>query len=83
MNKIQQHLIIYVTRDVVSFISQEYNLPVDAAMEAFLESQVFEKLQDIESGLYTESASYVYEMYKTERDSSEDAAFGVLRVCGI
>jgi hypothetical protein len=59
---------------VVCFISQEYNLPVDAAMEAFLESQLFEKLQDTESGLYTESASYVYEMYKTERDRNRNAA---------
>ena len=70
MNNTQKHLIIYITRDVVCFISQEYNLAVDAAMAAFLESQVFEKLQDIESGLYTESASYVYDMYKTERNSN-------------
>jgi len=77
MNNTQKHLIIYVTRDVVRFISQEYNLPVDAAMEAFFESRVFEKLEDIESGLYTESASYVYEMYKSGRDGSQDAAIGV------
>jgi hypothetical protein len=43
-------------------------------MEAFLESQLFEKLQDTESGLYTESASYVYEMYKTEQDKNRIAA---------
>jgi Na+-transporting NADH:ubiquinone oxidoreductase subunit NqrC len=73
MNNTQKHLIIYITRDVVRFISQEYNLPVDAAMEDFFESRVFEKLQDIESGLYTESASYVYEEYKTERDSAPSA----------
>jgi hypothetical protein len=64
MNKTQKHLIEYIVRDVVCFISQEYNLPIDAAMEIFFNSQIFEKLQDIESGLYTESASYVYEMYK-------------------
>ncbi|MCL2688979.1 MAG: hypothetical protein FWE57_03925 [Chitinispirillia bacterium] len=67
MNKTQKHLIEYITRDVVCFISQDYNMPIDTAMEVFFESEVFEKLQDIESGLYTESASYVYEMYKTER----------------
>ena len=64
MNKTQKHLIEYVTRDVVCFISQEHNLPIDIAMEKFFNSQVFEKLQDVETGLYTESASYVYEMYK-------------------
>jgi hypothetical protein len=64
MNKTQKHLIEYITRDVVYFISQEDNLPVEVAMEKFFNSQVFEKLQDVESGLYTESASYVYEVYK-------------------
>ena len=64
MNNTQKHLIIYVARDVVGFISREYNLPLDAAMETFFESEVFDKLQDTENGLYTESASYVYEMYK-------------------
>jgi len=66
MNKTQRHLIEYVTRDVVCFISQEYNLPLETSMKNFFESQIFEKLQDTESGLYTESASYVYELYKTE-----------------
>jgi len=65
MNKTQRHLIEYITRDVICFISQEDNLPLDIAMERFFNSQLFEKLQDIESGLYAESASYVYEMYKT------------------
>ena len=65
MNKTQRHLIEYITRDVICFISQEDNLPLEIAMERFFNSQLFEKLQDIESGLYTESASYIYEMYKT------------------
>ncbi|MCL2283111.1 MAG: hypothetical protein FWC26_07320 [Fibromonadales bacterium] len=65
MNKTQKHLIEYVIRDVVCFISKEEGLPIDIAMEKFFNSQVFEKLQDLDSGLYTESASYVYELYKT------------------
>jgi hypothetical protein len=65
MNKTQKHLIEYITRDVIGFISQDYNLSVDKAMEVFFGSRIFEQLQDTESGLYTESASYVYEMYKT------------------
>ena len=68
MNKTQKHLIEFITRDVVCFISQDYHLPADSALENFLGSVVFDKLQDIETGLYTESASYVYEIYKTEYD---------------
>ena len=47
MNKTQKHLIQYITRDVICFISQEYKLPLDIAMEAFFDSDIFEKLQVI------------------------------------
>ena len=70
MNKTQKYLLKYIIRDTVGFISSEYNLPFDSAMEAFFHSNVFEKLQDIESGLYTESASFVYEMYKAEQNTA-------------
>jgi len=56
----------YVIRDVVGIISSEKNMPMDEAMDVFFNSNVFDKLQDIKSGLYTESASYVYEMYRFE-----------------
>jgi len=74
MNKTQKHLIIYITRDVIGFISQDNNMPIDTAMEAFFGSQTFELLQDTENGLYTESASYVYEMYKSAKEE-------VLKIC--
>jgi hypothetical protein len=41
-------------------------LPFETAMETFINSEIFEKLQDIESGLYIESASYIFEIYKSE-----------------
>jgi len=68
MTKTQKYLIEYICRDVIGFISTDNNLPIDIAMEHFFESKVFEILQDIESGLYTESASYVYEFYKTKQE---------------
>jgi len=33
-------------------------------MEQFYNSEIFDKLQDSETGLYTESASYVYELFR-------------------
>jgi len=66
MNKTQRYLMEYVIRDVVGIISSEKNMPMDEAMDVFFNSNVFDKLQDIKSGLYTESASYVYEMYRFE-----------------
>jgi len=68
MNKTQKYLIQYISRDIIGFISNDKNVSIDTAMDYFFDSRIFEILQDIESGLYTESASFVYELYKEEQD---------------
>ena len=35
-------------------------------MNFFYESEVFDKLQDVETGLYRESSAYIYDLYKDE-----------------
>ena len=40
-------------------ITEEQGLEYDEAMNKFYNSEVFEKLQDKETGLYCESSSYV------------------------
>ena len=47
-------------------ITEEQGLEYDEAMNKFYNSQVFEKLQDIETGLYMESSEYVYDLFKDE-----------------
>jgi len=39
---------------------------MEAAMEEFYMSKIFEKLNDIETGLYLEGSAYIYEMLKCE-----------------
>jgi len=70
MNITQKYLIKYISRDIIGFISNENDISVDNAMEIFFNSKLFEILQDIESGLYAESSSYVYELYKEEKNNS-------------
>jgi hypothetical protein len=36
-------------------------------MKIFYHSQVFDRLRDVDTGLYRESGAYVYELYKTEK----------------
>ena len=55
-----------VTSSVVSCIIGEEGLPADEAMKAFYNSEVFDRLRDIETGLYRESGGYVYDLYKIE-----------------
>jgi len=69
MNITQKYLIKYISRDIIGFISNDKNISIDNAMEYFFNSKIFEILQDIESGLYTESSSFVYELYKEEKDN--------------
>lgn len=65
MNK-QKQLIEYIVQDVIAFIIEDKSVELEDAMNQFYNSTVFEKLQDIETGLYLESSAYIYDMFKIE-----------------
>ena len=65
MNERKQ-LIEYSIQSIVEMIAKDQHLEYDDAMNCFYESQVFDKLQDQETGLYLESPAYVYDLYKDE-----------------
>lgn len=65
MSKAEQ-LIEYAIGDVVDMIATEQLIEYDEAMNKFYNSKVFDKLQDIETGLYLESPAYIYDLYKDE-----------------
>ena len=56
----------YVTTIVVNCIIEDTGLSEDEAMKAFYNSEVFDRLCDVETGLYRESGGYVYDLYKIE-----------------
>jgi hypothetical protein len=62
----RDHLIGLVTAAIIHYLMQDTGICADKAMEQFYNSEVFEKLQDIETGLYRESPAYVYDLYKIE-----------------
>ena len=62
----QKKLIEFVTADVVSFLVEDKNTSVAEAMDIVYNSVFFGKLNDIETGMYRESASYNYELLKDE-----------------
>ena len=65
MNK-QDQLIEYVIQDVILFLMEDNQLEWDAAMQQFYLSETFEKLQDLETGLYRDSPAYVYDIFCDE-----------------
>ncbi len=62
----KEMLIEYIIQDIVAFIVEDKNIEFDEAMNVFYNSKTFEKLQDIETGLYLESSAYIYEILKDE-----------------
>ena len=62
----QEQLIEYIVQDIVDMFSSDQNIEYDEAMNRFYNSEIFEKLQDKETGLYMESSEYVYDLFKDE-----------------
>jgi hypothetical protein len=62
MNSVE-YLQLFVTRDVILLIMEETGEDVETAMTRFYTSPLFDKLQDPETGLYQESAGYVYDLF--------------------
>ena len=61
-------LMEYNTQDIIEFIMSDLNIDYDEAMKPFYSSESFEKLYQIETGLYLESAAYVYGIFQDERN---------------
>lgn len=64
----QEQLMEYNIQDIIEYIVQDFRIEYDQAMQIFYNSQTFDKLMDIETGLYLESSAYVYGIFQDERN---------------
>lgn len=64
----QEQLIEYSIQDIVEFIADDFAVEYDEAMKLFYESETFDKLQQIDTGLYRESPAYVYGLFQDEQN---------------
>jgi hypothetical protein len=67
----QEQLIEYIIQDIIDYQVSEDNLTIPEAMTRFYNSEVFEKLQDVETGLYLCSSAYVYDMFISEIENGK------------
>ena len=51
---------------LVSFLQDDYQLPLSEAFEKVYSSKTFEKLKDRKTGLYLQSPAYIYSFLKEE-----------------
>jgi 3-hydroxyacyl-CoA dehydrogenase len=63
-----RYMIDLVASDVIAAIIEDTGASVQEAMKAFYNSTVFQRLADAETGLYSQSGGYVYDLYKIEKE---------------
>ncbi|MFI3213042.1 MAG: hypothetical protein R3Y24_06830 [Eubacteriales bacterium] len=67
----RDQLIEFIIQDIIVFITENRKVEFDTAMRMLYTSETFLKLQDRETGLYVESSSYVYELFREELEMGQ------------
>ena len=65
MSKDEQ-LIEYIVRDIIVYQAEDNAIDMKESMSRFYNSEVFNKLSDVETGLYLCSSAYVYGLFCDE-----------------
>ena len=60
------YIVQFVTDSLVSFLMEDYQLPMLEAFDKVYQFETLRKLQDKSTGLYLRSAAYTYEYLKKE-----------------
>lgn len=53
-------------KDMAIWLMEDFKYSLEEALDCVYNSELFEKLQDIETGLYYQSSGYNYELLKEE-----------------
>lgn len=62
----EQQMIEYMVQDLVEMLTEAQNIEYDVAMKVIYDTQIYDKIADVETGLYRESPSYVYGLLQDE-----------------
>ncbi len=68
MTNQQQEMVEYTIQEVIGYLMDDEQMPMDEAMNKFYTSKTFEKLQDTDTGLYLEGSVYLYDMLRMEQN---------------
>ena len=53
-------------KDMAMWLMEDFEYSLEEALDCIYNSELFEKLQDLETGLYYQSSGYNYELLKEE-----------------
>ena len=62
----EQQMMEYMIQDLVEMLWETQGIEYDSVMRTIYTSEIYEKLMDIETGLYRESPAYVYGLLQDE-----------------
>lgn len=66
MNNEIKFLIDTLTKNLVLRVMKDFGLTVKESLDAVYNSQLYDKILDLETGLYYQSAGYNYQMLRKE-----------------
>ena len=66
MNNETKFLIESLTKNLVLRVIKEFKLSIKESLDAVYNSQLYEKILDLETGLYFQSAGYNYQLLRKE-----------------
>ncbi len=64
--QLQEFLIAHAVDQMTEFLIEDYNLSIIDALHFIYSSETYQKLSDVENGLYEQSPSYIYELLNKE-----------------
>ena len=65
-SKEQDFLIQNIISQVVNYIAEDRSISPEEALKVFFSTEISKKIEDLETGYYLESPSYIYEVWKKE-----------------
>lgn len=65
MTNEQTFIIDHLLSELLKLIMDDQNLTLQEALDTLYQSPLYDKIQDIETGLYLQSADYNYEILKS------------------
>lgn len=66
MTKETKFLIDNLTKNLVLLVMEEFKYSITESMDVVYNSQLYDKIMDLETGLYYQSAGYNYELLRNE-----------------
>lgn len=61
-----QYLIEEMTREIILYLMDDFHCDMNRALEMYYNSDTFERVQQLSTGLYYQSSGYVYSFLRHE-----------------